>query len=233
MPEYVFEYNQTKDLRWRDEKEPVLGVCYGLVTFWIIRKARGENFLQWLSPPRASCPQVVNTVQANAGTVVADVQAMQKRQKGNENLAKVQIAVDVITTATTLVLRDKYLLHTGPIKNKIGFTFIIINGTKKDKSDFGHAIATQAIAPNNVVLFDPNRGEISLSRGVEEARQFIDYLCTNNNQYNLAEYSLQWTGLAHRRIIGRIDGFGNDAAPPAPAPPAPGLAASMPTEIRT
>lgn len=64
---------------------------------------------------------------------------------------------------------------------------------------FNHAIAVQVVSKTKVYLFDPNRGEILLSC-VDEANQFIDYLCKNPKQYNLASYEMAWCAVAGHRI---------------------------------
>lgn len=196
--------------RWIEwmETSTSFGVCYALVAFWIIRRAKGEDFLQWLKPPSRACPEVGNNVNAGVGAVVADIKAMQISQHGKNVVFKLVDAVSKIKQDAALVERDSATVKTGPIKDKTGFTFIVITGERKGAlgaTDFGgqggfsHAIATHVTAKDNVVLFDPNRGEIKLSC-VAEAHQFIDYLCTNQKQYNLASYSLQWAGLAGQRI---------------------------------
>jgi hypothetical protein len=145
--------------------------------------------------------------------VVVDIKEMQLSQQGKTYPGqKLYDAIDRVRRATGLVVRDSTEVKTGKIKEKEGFSLIIITGERKNPNaqDFGgqgkfnHAIATQVIAKNNVLLFDPNRGEIKFARedqqSVDEANQYIEFLCTNPKTYNLRSYNLEWSAVASRRI---------------------------------
>lgn len=196
--------------RWIEwlETSTSFGVCYALAAYWIIRKAKNEDFLDWLKPGSRACPEVGNNVNPGSGTMIADIKSMQLSQRGKECVIKLCDAIEKIKRETGFVTRDSVAVKNGKIKDKAGFSLIVIIGERKGVSnipDFGgrdgfnHAIATYVIDKSNVLLFDPNRGEIKLD-SVGETNAFIEYLCTHPKQYNLKNYSLEWSAVATQRI---------------------------------
>jgi hypothetical protein len=190
------------------ETSTSFGACFALATFWIIKKAKGEDFLDWLKPGSRACEDVGPNVNPGAGQMVADIKEMQLSQRGKEYPGqKLYDAMERVRRATGLVVRDFAEVKTGEIKEKEGFSLIVIKGQRKNPNaqDFGgqggfnHAIATQVIDKDNVLLFDPNRGEIQLGC-VGEANAFIKWLCMDPKQYNLKSYNLEWSAAASHRI---------------------------------
>jgi hypothetical protein len=183
------------------------GVCFGLSAWWIIKKARGEDFLGWLKPGGRACPSL-GTALPGAGQMVLDVREVQLSQRGKSQVIKMADAIERVKAETGLINRDSILVKQGPLKEKEGFNLIILTGKFKGapvstdlvgEGGFNHAIAVQVVSKTQVYLFDPNRGEIELSC-VDEANQFIDYLCKNARQYNLASYEMEWCAVAGHRI---------------------------------
>ncbi|WP_158595941.1 YopT-type cysteine protease domain-containing protein [Oleomonas cavernae] len=237
MPDYVFEYSQGADIRWyagdvtaAQASRPAapsdsrltqegdrwviwgrtstsFGVCFGLSAWWIIKKAKGEDFLAWLKAGRRANPasQYDNP---GSGRVVEDVRAMQLCQRDKTTENKLHEAVARIKQETGLTNRDSLAAKTGALKDKEGYSLIILNGQFTTapagndlvgRGSFHHAIAVEAVSPAEVYLFDPNRGEIKLSC-VAEANQFIAYLCQDNSQYHLANFTMTWSAVAGHRI---------------------------------
>ncbi|MBX9919911.1 MAG: hypothetical protein K2Y33_08810 [Mycolicibacterium frederiksbergense] len=189
------------------ETSTSFGVCYALATYWIIKRARGEDFLAWLQPGSRACPDIAGAVNPGAGQMVADIKSMQVSQHGKDSTIKIFDAITRIKQETGLVSRDSVPVKKGDIKAKEGFTVVVITGQRKvagaqdfgGKDGFNHAIAVHVVDPTHVFLFDPNRGEIKLG-SVAETNQFIAYLCTNAKQYNLASFDLEWAAVASNRI---------------------------------
>jgi hypothetical protein len=184
------------------------GVCFGLSAWWIIKKAKGEDFLGWLKPGGRACPSLGATTMPGAGKMVLDVREIQLGQRGKDQTIKMVDAMERVKRETGFVDRDSVMVKDGPLKEKEGFNLIILTGTSKGapsggdlvgQGGFNHAIAVQVVSKTKVYLFDPNRGEILLSC-VAEANAFIDYLCKDAKQYNLASYEMAWCAVAGHRI---------------------------------
>lgn len=189
------------------ETSTTFGVCYALATYWVIKKANGEDFLQWLKPGSRACQEVGANANPGAGQTVADVKQLQVGQKGKLSSVKLYDALTRVQQETGLVSRDSIPVKRGELKNKQGFSLIVITGDRTNanandfggQGDFNHAIAVYVIDEANVLLFDPNRGEIKLN-SVAETNAFIKYLCTASNQYHLRRYELEWAAVASQRI---------------------------------
>jgi hypothetical protein len=212
---------QTKFFEWQ-ETDTSGGACYGLVISWIIKKAKGEDFLAWLKPGTRSCPEVATKknpgVNPGAGQMVADVKKIQLLEKNKSSRKKLFTAVvhimqmiGIEPPPDDLVQVREAKMGDMVIEEKEGFTLIVIKGYKwnrkakvqgyASRDKFNHMIAAQVIAKRNVLLFDPNRGEIKFS-GVKDANAFIEYLCIDKKQYHLdptaPDNDLIWTTLAGR-----------------------------------
>jgi len=184
------------------------GVCFGLSAWWIIKKANGEDFLAWLKPGHRACATLPATAMPGAGKMVQDIRDVQLGQRGKSSVIKMVDAMERVKAETGLVNRDSVAVKSGDLKDKEGFSLIILTGRQKaaaasgdlvGQGGFNHAIAVQVVSKTDVLLFDPNRGEVSLS-SVGEANAFIRYLCTHSSQYNLASYEMEWCAVAGHRI---------------------------------
>ncbi|MFN8491634.1 MAG: YopT-type cysteine protease domain-containing protein [Caldilineaceae bacterium] len=198
-PTHELDYKQVNDFRWKQISPN--GVCIALSIYWVIKNAKGENYLQWLDPPSAASSkgrayqpgQESETVKKTNQQIAV---LMKKQEQHNKAISDQCISADISFMEWAEM---KIVKHQG-----YGNTDLTLDGdmvtleqktwyeiarevTTKDgyvlfswrfTSGGGHVCAAHITAPT-IVFFDPNYGEYKFQDRYSFRKWFRDVLMTN------------------------------------------------------
>lgn len=190
-------YKQSGDARWyAGEVKPHLvgvgatkaadfeptdtskGVCFGLSIWWIIKKAKAEDYWSWMTGP---------------GQQVADIKNLFRAQKGGDyaeyDFKRFEEASKKIKSETPMTQQCDVLMNQGTALTHTGYYYISLRGKFGSSTDSsGHAIAAYIHPSDKCRYFDPNVGEYETDTRQETMSELSQLV----RAYNISDPKIYW-----------------------------------------
>lgn len=191
-------YKQSTDGRWyagevkpelvgvgaitRHDFEPTdtsEGVCFGLSIWWIVKKAKNEDFWSWM---------------VGAGPQVAAIKDLFRAQRGMYDFSRFDAADKIIQSQTGMTRPHKTLMKEGTAFKKPGYYYISLRGKfGNGDNQSGHAIAAYFNPGGICRYFDPNVGEFE----TDTMQETLNELSQLVRGYRIGDLKIYWCAWDH------------------------------------
>lgn len=164
-----WDYDQGRDKRWLAMQETRDGACYALAMYWVVVWARGEDYFEWLSPPKEASSKGSSTIGVGMVQNVRKLMENQGKFLGKLNVLgqpgrnlKLGYAKTMIEGNCELKATEQLVLLQGASLDQIaaditGREGYVMLGWYKENLG-GHACAAH-VGQSEVFFFEPNFGQ--------------------------------------------------------------------------